>query len=202
MNSKRSSIEAGLRIAILALFFGSGVCALVYEVAWMRMFRLVMGNTVFTAATVLTVVMGGLGLGAYVSGRLTHSFHRPLFTYALIEGAVGVYALLLLAFFGLADPVYGWVYSWASDSVVLLGVGRFVVSSALLIFPTTLLGATLPLLCRFVSSSRKHLGRDVGRLYGLNTLGAATGAAITGFLLIPKLGVMVSTIVALSLIHI
>ena len=162
----------------------------------MRMFRLVMGNTVFTAATVLTVFMGGLGLGAYVSGRLTHRFHRPLFTYALIEGAVGVYALLLLAFFGLAEPVYGWVYSWASDSVVLLGVGRFVVSSALLIFPTTLLGATLPLLCRFVSSSRKHLGRDVGRLYGLNTLGAATGAAITGFLLIPKLGVMVSTIVA------
>ena len=80
MSSKRSSIEAGLRIAILALFFGSGVCALVYEVAWMRMFRLVMGNTVFTAATVLTVFMGGLGLGAYVSGRLTHRFHRPLFT--------------------------------------------------------------------------------------------------------------------------
>ena len=72
---------------------------------------------------------------------------------------------------------------------IWLGVGRFLASAALLALPTTLMGATLPLLSRFTTQRLESMGRDLGRLYALNTLGAALGAALTGFLLVPSLGV-------------
>jgi len=182
-------MKTSFRILVLSLFFLSGGLGLVYEITWMRLFRLAMGNTVFTSATVLTTFMAGLALGAYWAGRMVDRCSRPLRVYGLLEGAVGAYGLvtpLLLAF---VEPVYAWLYHALGDSYILLGIGRFLVSACLLILPTTLMGATLPLLSRFLSQHRESLGRDIGRLYAFNTLGAAIGAGVAGFILVPDLGI-------------
>lgn len=176
------------RLAIYALFFASGAVGLVYEICWLRMFRLVMGNTVYTSATVLTAFMGGLALGSWGAGRWADGLARPLRAYGWLELLVGAYAILLPLLLVPAAPLYGWLYSIFPQSGLPLALGRFAISSALLLLPTTLMGATLPLLARVVSHSLDDVGRDVGRLYGLNTIGAAAGAAIAGFLLVPVAG--------------
>ena len=189
-------MQTSYRMLVLALFFLSGVCALIYEITWMRMFRLVMGNTVFTSATVLTAFMAGLALGSYLAGRIIDREPRPLRVYAILEGAIGVYALLMPLLFGAAEPAYRWAYGLLAEMPNALGMVRFLISAVLLILPTTLMGATLPLLSRFFAQREESLGRDVGRLYAFNTLGAAVGAALTGFLLVPSLGEDRSIVVA------
>ena len=177
------------RWAVFGLFFFSGACALIYQITWMRLFRLAMGNTVFTSATVLTAFMAGLALGSWVAGRLADRTGRPLRAYAYLEVLIGLCGLAMVPAFNALEPVYGWLYHGLDGTGVWLGVGRFLVSAALLALPTTLMGATLPLLSRFTTQRLESMGRDLGRLYALNTLGAALGAALTGFLLVPALGV-------------
>ena len=177
------------RWAVFGLFFFSGACALIYQITWMRLFRLAMGNTVFTSATVLTAFMAGLALGSWVAGRLADRTGRPLRTYAYLEVLIGLCGLAMTPAFNALEPVYGWLYHGLDGTGIWLGVGRFLVSAALLALPTTLMGSTLPLLSRFTTQRLASMGRDLGRLYALNTLGAALGAALTGFLLVPSLGV-------------
>ncbi|MEE2874477.1 MAG: fused MFS/spermidine synthase [Candidatus Latescibacterota bacterium] len=177
------------RLAVFGLFFFSGSCALVYQITWMRLFRLVMGNTVFTSATVLTAFMAGLAIGSFVAGRLTDRSAHPLRAYAWLEVLIGLCGFAMIPAFNALAPVYGGLYAWLGDSPLLLSMGRFLVSAALLALPATLMGATLPLLSRFMTQRLERMGRDLGRLYALNTLGAALGAALTGFLLVPSLGV-------------
>ena len=186
------------RWAVFGLFFFSGSCALVYQITWMRLFRLVMGNTVFTSATVLTAFMAGLALGSFIAGRLTDRTAHPLRTYAWLEVLIGLCGFGLAPAFTAAEPLYAWLYSLLSESPLLLSIGRFLVSSALLLLPATLMGATLPLLSRFMTQRVDSMGRDLGRLYALNTLGAALGAAITGFVLVPALGVQTTLWTAAS----
>ena len=78
------------RWAVFGLFFFSGGCALIYQITWMRLFRLVMGNTVFTSATVLTAFMAGLALGSFIAGRLTDRSSHPLRAYAWLEVLIGL----------------------------------------------------------------------------------------------------------------
>ena len=184
------------RWAVFGLFFFSGACALVYQITWMRLFRLVMGNTVFTSATVLTAFMAGLAIGSFIAGRRTDQSTHPLRAYAWLEVLIGLCGLGLLPAFSAIKPVYGWLYTWLADAPLLLGIGRFLVSATLLALPATLMGATLPLLSRFTTQRLESMGRDLGQLYALNTLGAALGAALTGFALVPYLGVQTTLWVA------
>ena len=66
---------------------------LVYEIVWMKLLVLVMGNTVYSTTTVLAAFMGGLGLGSFLAGRFLHRVSLPLRTYGYVEGAIGLYAL-------------------------------------------------------------------------------------------------------------
>lgn len=177
------------RQAVFAVFFLSGAVGLVYEVAWLRMFRLAMGNTVYTSAMVLTAFMAGLALGSLLIGRIADRLRHPLRVYALIEGGIGAYALILPYLMPPVDPAYGWLYGRFGDAPVALAMGRFLISFLLLLGPSTLMGATLPLVSRGVTAGLEWIGRDVGRLYGVNTLGAAAGALLAGFALIPHAGV-------------
>jgi spermidine synthase len=177
------------RWVVFALFFASGALGLVYEITWMRQFRIIMGNTVYTSATVLTAFMGGLALGSFVTGRVMHRMLRPLRAYGVLELLVGAYAILLPFLLAPADPLYGWLYLNYADNGPVLACGRFVISCALLLPPATMMGATLPLLISHLTQGLKWVGRDVGRLYGINTIGAALGAAAAGFAFVPVGGV-------------
>ncbi len=173
---------------ILILLLLSGSCGLIYEVLWMKLLTLVIGNTVFSITTVLTAFMGGLALGSFLGGRLLHRFREPLKTYAILEAGIGVCALLLPLAIAATAPLFRFVYQSLDPSFYTLGLLRFVVCGSLLLIPATLMGATLPVLCRYFSERGNEPGWTVGLLYGVNTSGAVLGSLIGGFFLIPTLG--------------
>lgn len=188
--------------ALFALFV-SGAAALVYEICWIRQAALVFGSTTFAVSTVLAVFFLGLAAGSYVFGRLAQRVVHPLRWFAVLEIGVALYAFASPWVFQGADLLYGILYRAAPEQPVLLGLVRAALVGLSIVPATTLMGGTLPLFCRrYVAAGGQPVSRPVGLLYGLNTLGAATGAALAGFVLLPTLGLGYSLLagVAMSLL--
>ncbi len=193
------------------LFVCSGFSGLVYQVAWVRGFGNVFGNTVYSASLVVAIFMLGLGAGSYAAGawadrRYTRAPDSLLLAYG--------YAELLIAALGLfvsfALPHLGLLSARSSSYVVgdhgwfVLSAGSYAARAALaiaLLGPITMLmGGTLTLLIRHlvrrdvVSAS----SRQIARLYAANTAGAAAGALLTDFLLVPTIGLSATQMIAVA----
>lgn len=178
-----------ISIAVLGAFFVSGACGLIHEVAWTRLLRLIMGNTTFSITTVLCAFMGGLALGSYLGGRFIDRRHDPLRIFAFLEGSIGIYCMLLPWLINGAEPIYRFLYQNTQTSFYVFSLIRFLFSGAILLIPATFMGATLPVLTRFLTRSPSLIGRSVGTLYATNTFGAVLGVSVCGFVLIPAMGV-------------
>lgn len=184
---------------VVPLFLLSGAASLVYEVIWSRLLVHVMGGTTFAITTVLVAFMGGLALGAAISGRFVGRIRQPQRVYGVLEILIGVYALATPWLMDLAVPFYRMLYEQSGQHFWLLLVARFGVSCAFMLIPTTMMGATLPLLVQYMTVGRSRAGAPVAVLYAVNTFGAVLGSASAGFLAIPILGLTRSTFVAAAL---
>jgi spermidine synthase len=176
------------RIWVFLFFFISGATGLIYEVVWTRLLTLVMGNTHYSIATVLTAFMGGLALGSYVGGKVIDRFFNPLALYALLEAAIGFYCLAIPGIIDSAFPLFKSIYLNSGSSYTEASFYRFLICGTILLIPTTFMGATLPILSKFVSGEPGLIGRDVGTLYAVNTFGAVFGAATSAYLFMRLLG--------------
>jgi spermidine synthase len=180
---------AGIRWVML-IYFCSGMCSLIDEVVWVRLLKLTLGNTVYASSIVVSVFMGGLALGALVMGRYADGVRRRLRLYALLEVVATVSALSLPWFLELVGGVYKWFFVKFEPSPTALLFLQVVISTLVLLVPSTVMGSTLPLLGRYVTGLGSRVGRLVGRLYAMNMLGAAAGCFLAGFVLIRLVGVM------------
>jgi spermidine synthase len=182
-------------------FFLSGGTGLVYQVLWTRRLTLTFGHTVLAVSAVLTAFMAGLALGSLMAGRWTDSPAHPrraaelLRTYGYLEGLVGIWALLSLPLLGLAEGLYVKL-SASGISGLPLHLACFAFALVMLVPPTTAMGATVPLLAKLLVERKDLVGPILSRLYGLNTLGALVGAALGGFVLLPKFGLTMSMALA------
>src|SRR5258706_11492779 len=184
---------------ILLCFFASGMSGLVYQVIWVRELVLVFGATTFAVSTVLTAFMGGLALGSYYFGRRSETVGRPLRLYGLLEIGIGAYGLAVPLIFATLPLVYHSMLGRLQLPFFSLSIVRFVFATLVLIVPTALMGATLPVLSSFYARDIGRIGLRVGSLYALNTFGAVLGAAATGFVLIPALGMNAATTTAATM---
>jgi len=175
--------------AVCLCFFFSGATGLIYEVLWTRMLGLVFGHTVFAITTVLAAFMAGLGLGSYLFGGVADRYAHPLRLYGLLEAGIGIYVLLTPALFSQAEGIYIGLHRSLGLSFFAFSLAQFALIFLILLVPTTLMGATLPVLSRFFVREITALGGQIGRLYALNTFGAVLGTYAAGFHLIPILGV-------------
>jgi len=171
------------------MFFVSGASALVYEVAWKHLLGQVFGNSTYAVSVVISVFMGGMAAGTFVFGRVADRTRAYLVFLSLLQAAVAASAALTPAAIRWLDPCYTWVFQ-ATHGRMLLTLAQALGSALVLFVPTFLMGATLPMLSRLVAQLRGRVGAAVGGLYGANTLGAATGAFATGFVLIRHLGII------------
>jgi spermidine synthase len=181
------------RVAALALVF-SGFTALVYEIIWTRLLGFTFGATTEAIGTVLAVFFGGMAIGNWLAARLLGRVTRPLRVYALLELGIGVFALASLPLLRQLDAIYALV--GADHGVVAIAMIRILAAALVLLPPTIAMGATLPVVARGVVGSDDTLGRWSAILYAANTLGAVSGAYLSGFWLIPSLGLSRSVILA------
>jgi spermidine synthase len=188
-----------MRLVILACFFLSGASGLILEMLWTRMLTLVFGSTTLAVSTVLTAFMGGLGLGSYLAGKFADRLKTPARVYALCEASIGLYALLVPLVISFYPALNRWLWVAFGDHYALLSVLRFVASAGLLLLPTTLMGATLPILARhFVQHpwELRRVGVRIGTLYAVNLFGAVAGSFLAGFVFLPQIGLRWTNVTA------
>jgi len=184
---------------VLVCFFVSGLTGLTYELLWTRMITKIIGGAPFAVSIVLTVFMGGLGVGSYVASRTIDRVKEPMKLvrlYGLLELAIGGYCFVLPVLLLGFKPLYVLLYNRLFEHFMLYSFLTFVGCSLLLVVPVICMGATLPILCRFYVARLSHVGSHTGLLYGLNTVGAALGALLCGFWLIDLLGMQGTLLVA------
>jgi len=193
---------------ISLLFFLSGISGLIYQVVWVREFGNVFGNTVYSASLIIAVFMLGLGVGSYVVGAWADRQYaaRPeslLRTYGVFEIVIGAAGLAISAFLPHLGSVSAMASSYSRDpnGWYALSVSSYaarVAIAALLLTPITLLmGGTLTLLIRFCVRLNNEVGAwRIALLYGVNTAGAAAGAFLTDFMLVPALGLQATQWIA------
>jgi len=197
-SSEGAERRNGLVALCYGMAFASGVAALVYEVAWARMLALTFGSTTIAAAAVVAGFLGGMGIGASRFHRVRGAAARPLLVYAWIELAIAVCGVVLsTSFYALPErfaSVATHLSSAALDRALCWGIVL-----ALLGVPAALMGATFPALCRVLIRSRPGVDRHLGWIYGINTLGAASGALLAGIVLLERLGLRQSCYVAVGI---
>ncbi|MDD5141429.1 MAG: fused MFS/spermidine synthase [Verrucomicrobiales bacterium] len=178
---------------VLALFFGSGATALVYEVVWAKFLAQMFGSTIYAQTVVLAVFMGGLALGNRIFGGWADGLRQPVKFYGLLEILIGVYAFLFPALERATDRIFIAAGMPIMEHAGWLLLLKAVLSTALLLGPTVLMGGTLPLLAAWLHQFSADAGRRSARFYSVNSLGAVTGAALAGFWLVQHYG-MIATI--------
>jgi spermidine synthase len=187
------------RRVFLIIYCLSGAAALLYQVAWSRLLTLHMGHTVAAVGTVLAAFMGGLAGGAAVAGRVAPALSRlrALIWYARLEAAIAQCALLVPFGLSAVQPLLRAAYGDGAGE--WFGMVRALSSLLLIALPAAAMGATLPLAVRWLVGRADRAARDAGLLYAVNTIGAAFGAGFTGFVLLPALGLRLTTIVGVTL---
>ncbi len=179
-------------LPLLLCFFFSGLAALVYETVWTQQFGLVFGTSELAVATVLGAYMAGLAAGAGMARRYVDRLHNPVKAYALLELGIALAALAVPTALELAGRLQALLLGGTEvpSEAGSLGSALFYLAAAFVILlpPTALMGATLPLLTRHTVRHDHQVGPRVGLLYTANTVGAAAGTLLTAFVLLPRLG--------------
>lgn len=175
--------------SIRLLFFASGFCGLVYEVIWAKALHKIVGCSLYAVTLVMAAFMAGLALGSLVGGRLARSRAAALEVYAALEVGIGSFALLSPWVWDGLIPAYVGLHRLLDLSPAGAHVIRFVLCFVALVVPAVMMGATLPVVTQDLERRTPGLVRNLGHLYGANTLGATLGCFAAGFLLIPSVGI-------------
>lgn len=158
---------------LVSLFALSGIAALIYQICWQRLLFAAFGVDIESITIIVSAFMLGLGIGALLGGAIADRFPASiLHLFIGVEIGIGI--------FGLCSPS---LIQWVASALVMaghleIGIANF----GLMLLPTTLMGATLPMLVVHLHKSHQNVGLSVGQLYLFNTFGAAFGSFLVGFI--------------------
>jgi spermidine synthase len=161
----------------------SGFASLVYQVTWVRLLGLSLGSTSASISIVVSSFFLGMSLGSFFADRLTRNGVNGFGVYLTIELLIGLSGLVSLPVLLQLDYLLYQVPEFGTQPLLKLAL-----TLILLILPTTCMGATFPVIASLLIRNDKDVGLRISHLYSLNTLGAVSGAALSGFVLIPHLG--------------
>lgn len=157
-----------MRIWIYAVFFLSGFAALLYQIVWQRALYAIYGINVESVTMVVTAFMLGLGIGSILGGIVSKVPSRPvLLVFSLVELGIGLFGAVSLQIFHVVGEA----------TLAMSPLATFLVTFLLVLVPTLLMGSTLPLLVAHFVRSTGNVGKSVGTLYFVNTLGSAFASA-------------------------
>ena len=173
----------------------SGFCALAYEVLWTRILVFFLGSTTYAFATMLAAFLFGIALGSMVLARWVDRIKQPVITFGIVQLGIGLFALILM-------PAFEQLYGITSALQSTFGGSRFWAFFSCFIvmcIPTFLMGASFPLVTKIYTGNARQLGRSIGNVYAVNTVGSILGAFCAGFVLIPLLNIRPSIVLTVAL---
>ena len=173
----------------------SGFCALAYEVLWTRIMVFFLGSTTYAFATMLAAFLFGIALGSMVFARWVDRMKQPVAVFGIVQLGIGLFALILM-------PAFEELYGMSRALQSTFGSSRFwTFFSCFLVMclPTFLMGASFPIVTKIYTGSARQLGKSIGNVYAVNTVGSILGAFCAGFMLIPLLGIRPSIVLTVAL---
>jgi spermidine synthase len=192
-------LELNMRWIVLVAFGFSGAAALIYEVVWTRALSIILGSTTYALSTLLSTFMAGLALGGFIGGRLADRGKNLLLIFGLLELGIGIFGVVTIPLIHMMPPLYFKIYRAFHLSPAVYFFCQFLLCSAIMLIPTTFMGATFPVVSKRVTTSVKEMGKWVGGAYSFNTFGAIIGSFSAGFILMPVFGVRLAAIIAACL---
>jgi len=178
-----------LRLAIAAAGI-SGFVAMLYEVVWTRLLALALGSSTHAFSIMLVTFIAGIATGAWLIGRW-HGLRRSFDAFGWIELALALALLGSMSFYHLLPYGFyrlGSLLARSPENHVVYQLLQFLVCFSVMFGPALLLGMTLPLASRVATSELARTGRSVGVVFSVNTVGTVLGAALSGLVLFPWLG--------------
>jgi predicted membrane-bound spermidine synthase len=209
MSSKTSASTTGVTLAkpaprwvFFAVFAISGFSGLIYESIWSHYLKLFLGHAAYAQSLVLVIFMGGLAIGSWLVAQLSQHWRSPLLWYALVEGVIGVLALVFhKTFVSMSDTFYLSILP-SIDSGTLGNLLKWSAAAALILPQSVLLGMTFPLMSTgVIRRYPDHHGGSLAMLYFTNSIGAAVGVLASGFWLIGLVG-LPGTIMTAGLLNV
>lgn len=183
------------RRILLAGFLLVNVSALIYEIAWSKVFGYIFGTSMLAVSAVLSSFMGGLALGSYFGGRIVDKSKTPVKIFMYIQIIIGVYGIATLGIYDVISYPYSFLYHYFGMTKTF-SILLFILSFIFLIIPTSLIGATFPVFNKIYVTGTTKMGQRISDVYSADTAGAAIGALFSGFLLIPLLGLNKTILIA------
>ncbi|HEV8307573.1 MAG TPA: fused MFS/spermidine synthase [Methylomirabilota bacterium] len=204
-SEERGVAGSGFRRVALAAFGTvalSGALAMAYEVAWTRALALVLGSSVYAFTVMLTTFLIGLAGGSYLCARRVDRLAEPGLALGFVQALIGVGAFLGLTMLDELPYFFLRLFAWSEGRHTLLLGLEFLITGTLILGPALLSGAVFPICVRLTASAgglRSGVGRAVGDLYALNTLGAIIGSFLAGFVILPSVGIRGTLLLAILL---
>jgi spermidine synthase len=193
--SEESDADRRVVVTVAIALTVSGFAGLIYEVIFAKQLALAFGSTARASVVVLATYMGGIAIGSWLGGRLGERTRRPLRVYASCELFIAVWCALTPTLFDWIQDLYVSMASGTDPGAPGLIVLQAGLGALVLLPPTVAMGLTFPVLMKqFVAE--EGMGRSVALLYGANTLGAAAGSLLAGYVILSSFGVIASTRIA------
>lgn len=207
MSENLENNQSGLKLAAprslyFAIFAISGFSGLIYESIWSHYLKLFLGHAAYAQSLVLIIFMGGMAGGSWLASRFSARMRIPILAYAAVEAVVGVIALVFHDLFvGLIDVFHTSILPGLGTPI--LGITLKWLAAGLLILPQSLLlGMTFPLMSAgIIRRFPETPGGSIAMLYFTNSIGAAIGVLVSGFLMIRAFG-LPGTIMSAGLLNI
>ncbi|MHC4636575.1 MAG: fused MFS/spermidine synthase [Planctomycetota bacterium] len=177
---------------ILVAFALSGFTALVYEVTWTRVLSMIIGSSVYAFSIMLTAFLAGIVLGSLLFAKFFNQLKNQITLFGLAEMIIGFSVLLLIPLFGILPFIFVDIFKQFQNTFYGFQMMQFIMVFLVMLLPTTLFGLTLPLVAKICTSEFKMVGRSVGKVYMVNTVGAILGSFAAGFMLIPLFGLQIT----------
>ncbi|MGC1401437.1 MAG: fused MFS/spermidine synthase, partial [Thermodesulfobacteriota bacterium] len=177
----------------------SGFISMIYEVAWSRTLSLLVDSSVYGFSIMLTTFLVGIALGSYFFSNKVDTLNYQGFIWAWLQIGIGIFAFLSLVFFQELPYWYLMLYRSLGKSINLLLTGKFLLAFFIMLAPTLFMGAIFPLTVKIYTSNLKQVGRMVGNIYTINTIGCILGSFAGGFFLIPLLGIRNTILLGIGL---
>ena len=184
-----------LRWLLIAFSF-SGFSAMVYEVAWTRALSLVLGSSTYAFCIMLATFLCGIAMGSFVGREHLREAEGTPRQFVKLETLLVLYGILSVALFSHLPEWFIALWPLLGQSFLTVSWLQVTLSSMAMIIPTIIMGLLFPLVSDIVTRRFAQLGHRLGSAYAINTLGGIIGSFLSGFILIPLLGLPLTIIVA------
>jgi spermidine synthase len=195
-------LDLARRRFLLGVFVVSGFTGLIYESIWSHYLKLFLGHAAYAQTLVLAIFMGGMALGSWAVARYSVRIRQLLWGYVLIEGLIGLFGLVFHQTFVAATNFSFTTVIPALPAGFLIQAYKWSLAALLILPQSVLLGMTFPLISGgLIRRWPARPGETLATLYFTNSLGAAIGVLVSGFVLISAVG-LPGTVLTAGLLNI